>query len=143
MATVKTVLCRYFKQGSCKHGSKCKFAHGLEQLRITDATPIRYCYKYHLSFVLPIDPCNEEECTFSHSELTSDAWEGLFPGHAYPGNGYTLIGTILPLDACVTRDAPEEFIMEKAMRDYWLSIIKEHASSDLLQDLAEQILRAH
>ena len=35
----KTVECRFFKEGDCKYGDNCNYAHGVEELRQVERNP--------------------------------------------------------------------------------------------------------
>src|SRR5882672_7316213 len=50
---LKRKLCEKFKEGHCKYGKKCTYAHGLQELN-------KNC--------MFLNKCNNEDCTFDHPE---------------------------------------------------------------------------
>lgn len=57
----KTKICQYFMNGVCKHGAKCRFAHGNEELhQQPDLSKTRICPKG--------TACTDPNCQFAHSE---------------------------------------------------------------------------
>merc|ERR1712226_634598 len=79
----KTILCKYFLLGKCKHGDKCTFAHGNQELRVTAKDLIndnsslkktKLCRNLFENGVCQFGP----KCVFAHglTELQSVATAG-------------------------------------------------------------------
>ena len=62
----KTELCRMFENGACEFGSKCTFAHGLDELQTRKTTAKNYktkkCTKFHSLGFCPYG----RRCQFIH-----------------------------------------------------------------------------
>ncbi|TRY72381.1 hypothetical protein TCAL_04745 [Tigriopus californicus] len=68
----KTILCKYYLKGFCIHESKCSFAHGLNELKLTERDKLN---KSHSKF--KAEPCRNvydskfcqfgPKCIFAHS----------------------------------------------------------------------------
>lgn len=65
----KTELCKTFSQkGSCAYGSKCRFAHGKNELCTKDVGTKKYKIKECASFFTNGSCCYGNRCHFKHEE---------------------------------------------------------------------------
>jgi len=86
---LKTELCRRFREGACFHGSKCKYAHGVAELRQGQPPNklcrlfVRYNYK-HCPY--------GRSCRFLHSSPSP------FPSFPQPPpRTFTFLSLIIPI----------------------------------------------
>jgi len=70
----KTVMCRFFLQGTCGKGSRCAYAHSADEIRDKpDLTFTSMCRTF-----LQIGSCPDPHCTFAHSEAQLRTTAGFF-----------------------------------------------------------------
>mmetsp|Transcript_30141 Transcript_30141/g.69349 ORF Transcript_30141/g.69349 Transcript_30141/m.69349 type:complete len:684 (+) Transcript_30141:210-2261(+) len=70
----KTVMCRFFLQGTCGKGSRCAYAHTSDEMRDKpDLSFTSMCRTF-----LQIGSCPDPDCTFAHSEAQLRTTAGFF-----------------------------------------------------------------
>merc|ERR1740121_1286746 len=60
---IKTKMCDFFREGRCKYGSECAFAHSQDDLAdMPDLRKTRICRAFTQG------KCNDQDCKFAHGQ---------------------------------------------------------------------------